>query len=102
MFGIIFLFNLLKTIKLFHCTVECNFFFIQHRKLGPGTYEIKDFLEVSDGKPRSTRGIIQTKESRFKEKLKNETPGPGTYGDGGVPHAAKEEKYKQSPGKFIT
>ena len=26
------------------------------------------------------------------------TPGPGTYGAGGVPQAAKEEKAKQSPG----
>ena len=26
------------------------------------------------------------------------TPGPGTYGTGGVPHFTKEEKAKQSPG----
>lgn len=41
----------------------------QKRKLGPGSYEIKDFLELADEKPRSTRGIIQTKEERFKEKI---------------------------------
>jgi len=66
------------------------------KKLGPGTYEIKDFLESSEEKPRSTRGIIQTRESRFKEKLKSETPGPGTYGDGGVPNSAKEAKERKS------
>ena len=26
------------------------------------------------------------------------TPGPGTYGKGGVPHAVLEEKSKKSPG----
>ena len=42
-------------------------FILQKRKLGPGSYEIKDFLEVSDMKPRSTRGIVETRDSRFKE-----------------------------------
>ena len=46
---------------------------LQEKKLGPGTYEIKDFLGASEEKPRSTRGIIQTKEPRFKEKLKVKT-----------------------------
>lgn len=67
------------------------------RKLGPGSYEIKDFLETSDEKPRSTRGIIQTKEPRFRETIRMEdNPGPGTYGKGGVPHAAVEEKERKS------
>ncbi|ELU18830.1 hypothetical protein CAPTEDRAFT_226751 [Capitella teleta] len=68
------------------------------KKLGPGSYNIKDFLEQSGEKPRSTLGIIHTKEERFKEKLTQaqETPGPGTYGEGGVPHAAVEEKAKKS------
>ncbi|KAJ8305639.1 hypothetical protein KUTeg_016184 [Tegillarca granosa] len=66
------------------------------RKLGPGSYNIKDFLEYGDEKPRSYRGICQTKAVRFKDANVNETPGPGTYGDGGVPHAAKEAKEKQS------
>lgn len=68
------------------------------RKLGPGSYNIKDFLGSAEEKPRSTRGIIQTKEVRFKEKVTqaNETPGPGTYGAGGVPHAAVEAKGKKS------
>ncbi|KAK2157495.1 hypothetical protein LSH36_190g03014 [Paralvinella palmiformis] len=79
------------------------------RKLGPGSYDIKDFLQASDEKPRSTRGIIQTKDTRFKENkvlrskhslglctFQNEIPGPGTYGKGGVPHAGIEEKARKS------
>ncbi|KAL5016357.1 hypothetical protein ScPMuIL_005946 [Solemya velum] len=67
-----------------------------HRKLGPGSYNIKDFLEASEEKPRSCRGICQTKATRFRDTYKNETPGPGTYGEGGVPHAAVETKERQS------
>ncbi|XP_062578603.1 ciliary microtubule-associated protein 2-like [Saccostrea cucullata] len=67
------------------------------RKLAPGSYDIKDFLQVSDEKPRSIRGICQTRDQRFKENVAaNETPGPGTYGKGGVPQAAVEEKAKKS------
>jgi len=67
------------------------------RKLGPGSYEIKDFLQTSDEKPRSTHGIIQTRDSRFKEdKVLSDIPGPGTYGKGGIPHAAVEEKERKS------
>ncbi|XP_060562670.1 ciliary microtubule-associated protein 2-like [Ruditapes philippinarum] len=65
------------------------------RKLGPGSYEIKDFLENSDLKPRSARGICETRATRFKELL-NEIPGPGTYGKGGIPHSACEEKAQLS------
>ena len=42
----------------------------QQKKLGPGTYEIKDFLDITDGKPRSIHGICETKEERFKQKTK--------------------------------
>jgi hypothetical protein len=45
------------------------FCLLQKRKLGPGSYDIKDFLEASEEKPRSTRGIIQTKEPRFQDKF---------------------------------
>lgn len=65
------------------------------RKLAPGSYEIKDFLQMSDLKPRSALGICETRAERFKEKHKD-TPGPGTYGQGGVPHAALEDKERQS------
>ncbi|XP_013413164.1 lymphocyte expansion molecule [Lingula anatina] len=62
------------------------------RKLAPGTYNIKDFLETSDERPRSIYGICATKEPRFRNTVTNATPGPGTYGIGGVPHAALEQK----------
>ncbi|XP_046372298.2 lymphocyte expansion molecule-like [Haliotis rufescens] len=66
------------------------------RKLGPGSYEIKDFLQSSDEKPRSSRGICETKAPRFKDGAVSDIPGPGTYGNGGIPHAAIEEKDKRS------
>ncbi|KAK3089047.1 hypothetical protein FSP39_000394 [Pinctada imbricata] len=68
------------------------------QKLGPGSYDIKDFLQASDEKPRSMRGICQTKAKRFRDGPGegNETPGPGTYGNGGVPQAAVEAKERQS------
>ncbi|XP_064626225.1 ciliary microtubule-associated protein 2-like [Lineus longissimus] len=68
------------------------------KKLGPGTYNIKDFLEYADDKPRSKRGICQTKEQRFKGGFESDTPGPGTYGKGGIPHAVMEEKNQKSTG----
>ena len=46
-----------------------NFIYtLQVRKLGPGSYNIKDFLESSDEKPRSKLGICQTLAQRFREK----------------------------------
>ncbi|KAI8510277.1 ciliary microtubule-associated protein 2-like [Branchiostoma floridae x Branchiostoma belcheri] len=71
----------------------------QKKMLGPGTYEVHalDFVNALDKKPASVRGIIQTKEQRFRERVKSEeTPGPGTYGKGGIPAAAKEEKAQES------
>lgn len=67
------------------------------RKLGPGSYDIKDFLQHSDEKPRSYRGICQTLSHRFNDhQAVDDTPGPGTYGEGGVPHAAIIQKEKKS------
>ena len=37
----------------------------QKRKLGPGSYEIKDFVQTADLKPRSERGICQNLAPRF-------------------------------------
>ena len=66
--------------------------------MGPGRYEAKDFLAVADQKPSSHRGICQTGESRFPREntFHSNLPGPGTYGKGGVPWAAKEEKEQKS------
>ncbi|KAK3601504.1 hypothetical protein CHS0354_027650 [Potamilus streckersoni] len=66
------------------------------RKLGPGSYNIKDFQELEDERPRSTRGICATRAVRFSEQYASEVPGPGTYGKGGIPHSAIEEKEKKS------
>jgi len=67
------------------------------KKLGPGSYEIKDFIQDSELKPRSERGICQNLASRFEKRAtESSTPGPGTYGLGGVPQRALEEKAKIS------
>lgn len=66
------------------------------RKLGPGSYNIKDFKEVSDEVPKSTIGICGHLSKRMKSAFKEKTPGPGTYGEGGVPHSAVEEKARKS------
>ncbi|XP_046845613.1 lymphocyte expansion molecule-like [Xenia sp. Carnegie-2017] len=68
----------------------------QKKLLGPGTYEIKDFSELLDSKPGSVRGICETRERRFNFLRKNDVPGPGTYGEGGIPSAAIEKKQKRS------
>ncbi|XP_028415767.1 lymphocyte expansion molecule-like [Dendronephthya gigantea] len=69
---------------------------LQKKQLGPGTYEIKDFAELLDSKPGSVRGICETRERRFLAAGKSDIPGPGTYGKGGIPNAAVEEKQKLS------
>ncbi|XP_072173043.1 ciliary microtubule-associated protein 2-like [Diadema setosum] len=66
------------------------------RNLGPGSYNIKDFLEMISERPCSTRGICQTRARRFKHNKTTEVPGPGTYGEGGIPHSAIEKKSKMS------
>lgn len=41
----------------------------QKRKLGPGSYNIKDFIQLSNEKPRSGRGILDNLAPRFESKL---------------------------------
>ena len=38
---------------------------LQKKLLGPGTYEIKDFVELLDSKPGSVRGVCETRDRRF-------------------------------------
>ena len=82
-------------------TSSGDFIFIseQTQLMGPGMYEAKDFIAISNQKPSSSRGICQTGESRFSREnmFLSSVPGPGTYGKGGVPEAALEEKCKESP-----
>lgn len=65
------------------------------RRLGPGSYEHTDFCKKMEQKPSSTRGICQTKAKRFVNKEEN-FPGPGTYGEGGIPSAAAENRQNKS------
>ena len=44
-------------------------FSLQQRKLAPGSYDIKDFLQLSEEKPRSILGICQTRDQRFKDNV---------------------------------
>ncbi|TSK58125.1 Lymphocyte expansion molecule [Bagarius yarrelli] len=59
--------------------------------VGPGTYNIPSFIEELEKKPGSLRGICETRDQRFKD-YQNPYPAPGTYGKGGIPSAALEEK----------
>ena len=41
------------------------FFGKQKQLLGPGTYNINDFIDQMAKKPGSTRGVCETREARF-------------------------------------
>ncbi|NXL62575.1 LEXM protein, partial [Chordeiles acutipennis] len=63
----------------------------QQARLGPGTYNIKDFLQET--RPCSLRGICDTREQRFRDTHRDCFPGPGTYGN---PYTCLEERDKRS------
>ena len=65
------------------------------RALGPGTYDVHD----ADDDNGFARGLLDTRESRFRESKMSITPGPGTYGKNGVPTALLDEKSKESFGR---
>lgn len=67
------------------------------RRLAPGTYNHTGFVEKLETKPTSIRGVCASTGKRFTQ-FTEETPGPGTYGIGGVPSAAMENSSTQSPG----
>ncbi|XP_025080875.1 lymphocyte expansion molecule-like [Pomacea canaliculata] len=69
------------------------------QKLGPGSYNIKDFIQLLSEKPGSSRGLCEGHASRFATQILSDTPGPGTYGMKGIPHALIEEKAHRSAGK---
>ncbi|XP_049663356.1 lymphocyte expansion molecule [Accipiter gentilis] len=66
----------------------------QQERLGPGTYNIRDFLQET--RPSSLRGICDTREQRFRDAHRDCFPGPGTYGPRGNPYARLEERDKRS------
>ncbi|KAL7985043.1 hypothetical protein Chor_003613 [Crotalus horridus] len=49
------------------------------RKLGPGTYNHTDFLQLMERRPHSIRGICDTGAIRFKDRMRGSGLGPGTY-----------------------
>ncbi|KAF3819798.1 hypothetical protein GH733_015307 [Mirounga leonina] len=65
---------------------------LQKEKLGPGSYNLKDFLELLKEKPCSTRGLLSSGEIRFRGPIGNYYPGPGNYGVKGNPYTKLEEK----------
>ncbi|CAG5127570.1 unnamed protein product, partial [Candidula unifasciata] len=52
---------------------------ILKRKLGPGLYEIKDFIQLANEKPRSERRLCGNQAPRFVKNTKGSGLGPGTY-----------------------
>ncbi|NXS41399.1 LEXM protein, partial [Balaeniceps rex] len=66
----------------------------QQERLGPGMYNIRDFLQET--RPSSLRGICDTREPRFRDVHRDCFPGPGTYGPGGNPYTCLEERDKRS------
>ncbi|NXH75978.1 LEXM protein, partial [Hydrobates tethys] len=66
----------------------------QQERLGPGTYNIRDFLQET--RPSSLRGICDTREQRFRDARRDCFPGPGTYGPRGNPYTRLEERDKRS------
>ncbi|XP_007518107.2 ciliary microtubule-associated protein 2 [Erinaceus europaeus] len=64
---------------------------LQKEKLGPGSYNFKDFIEQLQQKPCSTRGLLSSGEIRFRGFIGNYYPGPGNYGEKGNPYTKLEE-----------
>ncbi|KAJ8408514.1 hypothetical protein AAFF_G00259280 [Aldrovandia affinis] len=72
-------------------------------KVGPGSYKIDDFMELLEKKPQCVRGVCESREERFKSLYTQPgTPGPGSYGKGGVPSAMLDEKRMQLKGTCPT
>ena len=65
------------------------------RGLGPGAYNAKDVVCEKD----FTRGILDMRESRFRDNKLSIAPGPGAYGKNGVPHSLLEEKSREPVGR---
>ncbi|XP_007480590.2 lymphocyte expansion molecule isoform X1 [Monodelphis domestica] len=61
-------------------------------KVGPGSYNYKDFLELAQERPCSTIGMLSSGGVRFSKMAGNFYPGPGNYGKGGNPYTEMEEK----------
>lgn len=51
-------------------TIFSCLFFSKKRKLGPGTYNHTDFLQLMERRPHSIRGICDTGAVRFKDRMR--------------------------------
>eukprot|EP00116_Pleurobrachia_bachei_P005484 sb/3465746/ len=74
--------------------------------LGPGTYNNKDMWQELDSRPKSIYGICSTLEERFgptsRDPPKNfVVPGPGTYGEEGIPGKSLEKKDRERTSTVI-
>ncbi|XP_062920582.1 ciliary microtubule-associated protein 2-like isoform X5 [Mobula hypostoma] len=70
----------------------------QQMDRGPGRYEIPNFLDLLAKKNAGSRGTFDSREERFKKQKNIASPGPGSYGKGGIPSAVLEEKARKSAG----
>ncbi|CAF1155872.1 unnamed protein product [Didymodactylos carnosus] len=52
----------------------------EERRIGPGAYEIKDFLIEADQKPQCSRGLLDQLTERFPKDIADKAPPPGAYG----------------------
>ncbi|KAM9427963.1 uncharacterized protein ACWYII_019242 [Salvelinus alpinus] len=63
---------------------------------GPGRYDIQDFTENREKKPCTVRHVTAV---RFKDFMKKQTtPGPGAYGNGGIPSWLLDERRRKPIG----
>ena len=55
----------IKLLPLLYTLNNCFLFLQQKQLLGPGTYNITDFIDHMSRKPGSKRGVCETREARF-------------------------------------
>ncbi|XP_062920578.1 ciliary microtubule-associated protein 2-like isoform X2 [Mobula hypostoma] len=86
-----------QTPQLFYKEQKLREKFLQMDR-GPGRYEIPNFLDLLAKKNAGSRGTFDSREERFKKQKNIASPGPGSYGKGGIPSAVLEEKARKSAG----
>ncbi|XP_062509162.1 ciliary microtubule-associated protein 2-like [Corticium candelabrum] len=69
-------------------------------ELGPGRYNIRHFSDETCSKPSSKHGVCETTGPRIAptNKFHDQLPGPGSYGEGGIPSSVVEKKARRSAG----
>ncbi|CAF1607811.1 unnamed protein product [Didymodactylos carnosus] len=69
----------------------------EERRIGPGAYEIKDFLIEADERPQCSRGLLDQLTERFPKDSSDRAPPPGAYG---IPDQKIVEKKWQQGSKI--